>query len=338
MRHLVPLLVILCTASTALAGESVLAVSKSRDPDSATMPRQNKTWREPVTGMEFVWIPGGCFEMGQSQAERSFLLSFAGEEACQELFFDEAPRGLQCLDGFWLGRYEVTADEFAVFTEKSGYRTDAEREGTAWAYDGQTERWTVETGHARSWKNPGFPQGGRHPVTTVSWNDAQAMARWLSDSGVGVFRLPTEREWEYACRGGTVTIWFWGDDPDKMCTYCNIVNAASPKADALWKKAPSCLEQSVYAAMVGSYAPNPFGLFDILGNVWEWCDDLYLPDHETEMSGQDDRGAGGTPKRVLRGGGWNSYPSIVRPSFRCGYPQAIRSSSIGFRLAMSPEK
>jgi sulfatase modifying factor 1 len=142
-----------------------------------------QTWQEPVTGMVFAWVPGGCFEMGTPDSEK-------GRDP------NEGPVHKVCVDGFWMGQNEVTNAQYRRF--KSGHDSKE--------YKGNSLN------------------GDNQPAVYVSWFDARAFADWLSrqNSGKYTFRLPTEAEWEFACRAGTRKARFWGDDPDDACRYANV--------------------------------------------------------------------------------------------------------------------
>jgi len=122
-------------------------------------------------------------------------------------------------------------------------------------------------------------KGSEHPVTCVSFNDVEKFIAWLNRKGSRKFRLPTEAEWEYACRGGTTTIRFWGDDPDDACAYANVADRTKDEDNRGWNPKHECSDGYFYTAPVGSFKANSFGLYDMLGNVWEWCSDRYGSDY-----------------------------------------------------------
>ncbi|SHE99504.1 Formylglycine-generating enzyme, required for sulfatase activity, contains SUMF1/FGE domain [Desulfacinum infernum DSM 9756] len=287
-------------------------------PESPTSGQDNgpsvSVWEEPITGMHFVRIPAGCFRMG----------SDAGETGRDR---DEGPMHEVCLDGFWMSQYEVTRGQFRTFVEKTGYVTDAEREGFSWVYDG---KWKKKPGY--SWRRPGFAQDDDHPVVHVSLNDALAMARWLSEQSPGTFAVPTEAQWEYACRAGTVTARFWGEDPEDACAFANVADETARKQFPVWETHP-CSDGFVFTAPVGSFRPNGFALYDMLGNVWEWCADVYDPDGYRNHAEKNPVVEKGGTARVVRGGSWYSRPRYVRSASRdqLSLP-GRRSQDQGFRL------
>jgi len=194
---------------------SQVAMTEKTEKVLKAKPRPSSTWVEPVTDMEFARIPKGCFEMGSS----------SGHE-------DEKPVHEVCVDGFWMGKYEVTNRQYKKF--KSGHDSKD--------YDGNSL------------------DGDSQPAVYVSWEDAKAFAKWLTDKSGGrhEFRLPTEAEWEYACRAGTDTARYWGNDPDDACKYANVADqTAKQKWD--WT-IHNCDDGHAVTAPVGSFEPNGFKL------------------------------------------------------------------------------
>ncbi|MBF0225876.1 MAG: formylglycine-generating enzyme family protein [Desulfobacterales bacterium] len=269
-------------------------------------------FKESKTGMEFIWISKGCFYMG-SPADEEFRND------------DEGPIHQVCVDGFWMSKYEVKKSEFKKFIEASGYMTDAEKQGFSLIYAGQ---WEKRKGY--SWRKPGYEQEDNHPVVNVSWNDCMDMAKWMS-SFTRKFRLPTEREWEYACRGGTQTSRFWGNDMQNACLFVNAADITAKKNFPAWE-VMDCDDSYLYTAPCGVFKPNGFGLYDMLGNVWEWCLDEYKRDRYNiklpalPVYKKDAR-------VVIRGGSWYSRPSFIRCASRENIKYTDkRSYDVGFRL------
>jgi formylglycine-generating enzyme required for sulfatase activity len=183
-------------------------------------PTPNK-WINPVDDMEFVWVPPGEITVDEPY-------EIGDSTAYREKIVKFA-------DGFWMGRTEVTVRQFGRFVKATGYVTDAEKAG---------DRFT--------WKTPGIKQSGKHPVIYVSFSDVEAYVNWAGVS------IPAEVEWIYACRAGTKTTFYWGDEFDY---------------DYIW-----CRENSVTGTKpVATKPANPFGLYDMVGNVWEYirvCDSI----------------------------------------------------------------
>ena len=212
--------------------------------------------------------------------------------------------------------------QFRKFVVDARYKTEAEQDGKgAWGYDGKSWR----RRRAYSWQNTGIPQTDEHAVSNISWNDAAAFCQWLSRKEGQTFRLPTEAEWEYACRAGTTTRYYFGDS-DAML------------GDHAWF-GKNCGETCMHP--VGQKLPNPWGLFDVYGNVWEWCADWYGNDYYTKSpvddprgpdSGYDTRGFTG-PGHVLRGGSLY-FSAVTRSAYRTSQrPDRLYPPHIGFRVA-----
>ena len=201
--------------------------------------------------------------------------------------------------------------------------------GTAW-----------ESKAGRSWRDPGYIQAGSHPAVCLSWNDTQAYVKWLSDKTGRDYRLLSEAEWEYAARGqtqpGNYPRYFFGDHPEvKFCDYGNGADQAAQKEIA-WAKSLSvllCSDGYAYTSPVGSFMPNAFGLFDMLGNVWQWVADCY---NDTYAGAPKDGRAwteGGCEDRVVRGGSWGSLSKSLRAANRRRFFPYVRMNDFGFRLA-----
>lgn len=290
-----------------------------------------QTWVEPNTGQLFVWIPPGEFLMGQTDAEKRYLQDNYSN-LYKKHFFKEQKKGkpfpVKIESGFWLAKTTVTVGQFRQFVTSSGYKSDAERNvqfpGSFIFKDNQ---WQSVMG--ADWRNPGFEQQDNHPVVCVSWNDACAFIEWLNTmAGNRMFRLPTEAEWEYAARAGTTTIRYWGDDlgETEACQYANVATA-----DHWGGGAFKCKSTHKYTLPVGMLWPNPFGLCDMLGNVWEWtCSDYGQYEDEGKNYAKCSKGGS---FRVYRGGSWHDNPAYVRSALRYGNVPGYRNSLLGFRLA-----
>ena len=258
---------------------------------------------------EMVAIPGGEFWMGSDDSD-------------PEASSDEKPRRKVRVEAFKLGKYEVTKAQFTAFVEDSGYQA-----GTSCYSYGDKSSWGEHSG--RGWDNPGFSQGGDHPVVCVSYEDAQAYIRWLSRRTGRSYRLPKEAEWEYAGRAGTTTIRHWGDSADGACRYANVADQTAKGSFSGWT-VHDCSDGYVYTAPVGSFRPNGYGLYDIQGNVWEWTCSVYTDHYDgSEKLCTNDASA----RRAVRGGSWVTLPAGVRSADRYWYVPSFRDIHLGFRLA-----
>ena len=269
---------------------------------------------------EMVVVPAGSFLMGSPD----------GEEGRHSDGREGPLHRVTIAEPFAIGVYEVTRGQFATFVEATGH--DAGN-GCYTFSDGS---WVFQDG--RNWRSPGFEQSDEHPVVCVRWDDARAYVDWLNaELGFeGLYRLPSEAEWEYAARAGTESRRFWGDDLEDR-EGCAFANAADLTAkDALsWSPVMNCRDDHVYTAPVGAFTANDFGLHDALGNAWEWVEDCWNGSY-AEAGRPDDGSAwttGDCSRRVLRGGSWLSDPSFLRAATRGGNGPVIRNSNVGFRVA-----
>ena len=168
-----------------------------------------------------------------------------------------------------------------------------------------------------SWQNPGFAQSDEHPVVNVTWNDAVALARWLSLTERRRYRLPTEAEWEYACRAGTRTQYHGGDDPASLAAVANVFDADSAAQWPQWQAfALPTHDGYAFTAPVGRFAPNAFGLHDMHGNVWEWTADWHDDDYYARSQVDDPQGPADGRVKVRRGGSWHTWPLYARCAYR----------------------
>jgi formylglycine-generating enzyme required for sulfatase activity len=247
-----------------------------------------------------VWIPPGTFVMGSPETERG------------RWHWEGPQTRVTLMTGFWMGKYEVTEREY-------------------WAVVGSNE--CIDP------QNPGDPD---RPEVCVSWNHAVAYCQKLTEQertagrlATGyAYRLPTEAEWEYACRAGTTTRFSFGDalGCGDECEYCPLLDSY------MWW----CGNSGGQRHPVGSKLPNPWGLYDMHGNVWEWCQDWFDGEHPEYPGGAvvDPQGPSTGSARVIRGGGprdaWNAYARHWRSARRCGYAPEYRYGNLGFRAVLAP--
>ncbi len=329
------------TALQPLGGSQKTAASSDEKP--FINPAENRPREDAPEGM--VWIPGGRFWMGAAKED-------------EERFPEALPQHLVYVDGFWMDQTEVTNEQFQKFVEAMGYQTVAEREldpadfpgadparlvpgsivftppDEAVPLDDFTRWWQYVPG--ADWRHPEGPQSDvrqrmNHPVVHVCWEDAAAYAKWAGK------RLPTEAEWEFAARGGLDRkAYVWGEEfqPQgrwRANTWQGVFPSRNTGEDGYLTTAP-----------VGSFEPNGFGLFDMAGNVWEWCADWYRPDYYRFSSTENPQGPESSfdpqeptiEKRVQRGGSFlccDQYCARYRPGAR--HPGATDSgaSHAGFR-------
>jgi formylglycine-generating enzyme required for sulfatase activity len=248
---------------------------------------------------------------------------------------------------YYLGRNEVTRGQFQAFVEAAQYRTEAERDSRASpGYNAEKRNFFRDMRYG--WRNPGFSQTDGHPVVNVSWNDAMAFCDWLSKKSGKSCRLPTEAQWEYACRAGTATRYYCGDDANAMKGVANIADLSlKPRWDYLvlnrgrpiaeWFERVSWEDGYPFTAVVGKFQPNKIGLHDMHGNVWEWCSDWYGEDYYGRSPAQDPAGPSSGVWRSLRGGAWDNAPRYCRSASRHHAGPSFGTTSFGFRVCMVAE-
>jgi formylglycine-generating enzyme required for sulfatase activity len=273
-------------------------------------------------GMKLELIPAGEILMGSLHDDK-------------DAFDNEKPQHrVRITRAFYLSVTEVTRGQFRRFVDEVGYRTEAEKDGKGgWGWNEATKKF--EQNPRYTWQAPGFEQTDKHPVVNVSWNDVHEFMKWLSRKEGRSYRLPTEAEWEYACRAGTTTKYSIGDDPETLAAVGNIADGTAKKKFPNWP-AIAARDGYVYTAPVGQFRYNGFGLYDMHGNVWEWCSDGYAADYYKRSPVDDPPGGvGGASARVDRGGSWFYGPRFARSAFRRGSGLGYRGSTLGFRLARS---
>ena len=270
---------------------------------------------------EMVVVPAGSFTMGSSSQEQA-LASSAGMQANWTAWESpESPQHQVQMPSFAAGRYAVTKGEFAVFVRSGGYRTEAEQGDGC--YMRTWEGWKKDA--AYNWRKVGFAQRDDHPVVCVSWNDTQAYIQWLNRTSGKSYRLLSEAEREYAARGGTQTAFWWGDS----------VTTSQANYNGNWSYNGSPKGQYRQATVpVNSFSANPFGLYNVHGNVWEWTQDCLHANYTGAPTDGTAWTAGCTANnRVLRGGSWFGNPESLRSGSRLWNDPFIRSIYNGFRLA-----
>jgi formylglycine-generating enzyme len=227
---------------------------------------------------------------------------------------EQPARVVTIVKAFAIGRTEVTRGDFARFVRATGWKPDGP---CSTLVDGPANRWVADP--AYDWRNPGFTQTDRHPVVCVTIADANAYARWLSGDTGRSFRLPSGPEWEYAARAGTATPRWWIDGND--CAYANLSDRRRAQAHNQGNLDPAkffaCDDGHIFTAPVASYRPNAWGLYDMLGNVWEWTSDCLTPDCASYMD---------------RGASWTNSPRYVRAAARHPDLTGARTTVLGFRL------
>jgi len=255
---------------------------------AALAKEQPKVWKDHHLHMKFVWIPGGCFQMG----------CIKGDKEC---YFDEKPS------------HEVTVKDWQRFAKETHY----------------TPKKKALWGGCLDIGKPSFKQGPNHPVVCVSWYDAQAFAQWLSKKTGYKFTLPTEAQWEYACKDGARELEYpWGEGaPINKANFWSGPGGVAQKDR--WK----------YTSPVGAFLPGASGLYDMAGNVWEWCQDWYNSFYYKSSPQDNPQGPKRTEEtkaelkfRAIRGACWSDQPKRLRCSQRASLGPHQAFGSVGFRL------
>lgn len=294
-------------------------------------------------GMGFAKIPAGEFLMGSEESPESLARAYPQLPRERfELLKDEAPvHKVRITKAFWMGRHEVTVGQFRRFVEASGYVPESEADGTGgygWRADydpSTTRRGDAFEGRDKrySWRNPGFVQSEDHPVVNVTWNDAQALAAWLTKTEGRRYRLPTEAEWEYAARAGTRSRYHSGDDPATLLQAANVFDADSARHWPHWQAmALKGSDGYAFTAPVGRFAPNAWGLFDMHGNAWEWVSDWHDDEYYKHSPVDDPQGPADGGVKVRRGGSWHTWAFYARSSYRNWNAPDTRYTLVGMRL------
>ena len=331
MRRLSPAALV-CTL--AAAAFSLLAVLASPPPEVQTGQGLRIDLGQGEI-LETVRIPAGGFMMGESHLNRNSIGFFAPHELIARRVVLSKP--------LFAGKFEVTVGQFRRFVAETGYQTDAESGKRPW-HDLTTGAYTVVEGSwgkkaDASWRNPGFEQTDLHPVTCLSWFDAVSFCEWVGRRSGRKCRLPTEAELEYVQRGATENTYYWGVRPDPLGRHANIADAGGLEDQDLFFDQGPTMKRFIpkgrndgyrFTTPVGYFQPNLFGLYDAIGNVWEYTLDWEGADPRRRDPGGSTTG----PVRSMRGGSWMSSPDFCRPSFRAEIAPESRTSTRGMRVVI----
>ena len=310
---------------TARIALSAIVTKRTMDNSPETRPTALPASLRNSLRMDMVLVPEGSFRMGSSMAAEDLSMRFGGPASWFDPEFPEHP--VRISRPLYMSTCEVTVGRFRVFVEETGYRTDAEKGGQSFesgkrgGYSLLADRkwgWRDEA----TWRRPGFDQTEDDPVVMVSWNDADMFCKWLSARDNRDYRLPSEAEWEYSCRAGKGSMFWWGEDFDQR----DMEEREETKLVS-W----SALTEG-HTRAVGRFRANTFGLHDMAGSVWEWCNDWYDRSYYAGSPSVDPQGPPTGMYRVIRGGARHDNPRYCRSSCRNGYRPAGRHGLIGFRI------
>jgi len=284
-------------------------------------------------GMKMLLISAGQFMMGNSHSleqEVDAFKPYYEVKLAPAIFTSAYPRHrVRITRPFYLGICHVTRGQFRHFVDATGYKTDAEKSAKGAAgYNGSILVLSTQY----NWRNTGFAQTDEHPVLDVSWNDAMAFCRWLSHKEGKTYRLPSEAQWEYACRAGTTTRYYSGDDPESLVQVGNVADSRY-KTQFAYTKALRASDGYTFTAPVGQFRPNAFGLFDMHGNAFELCSDWYATEYYAAAAVDDPAGPVSGASRVARGGSWLSPPERCTSAYRASFLPAAADVNLGFRVA-----
>ena len=268
----------------------------ARKAESNREKNAGRKFRECEACPEMVVVPAGAFAMGSPSGE-------SGRYA------DEGPRHqVKMWYPFAVGVYEVTFEEWDACVDAGG----------CGGYVPDDKGWGR----------------GKRPVINVNWNDAQAYVQWLSNKTGAEYHLLSESEWEYVARAGTNTARYWGESSRAQCRYANGADETARRYHSNWP-VEACDDGHYHTAPVGTYTANTFGLYDVLGNVWEWTQDCWNDNYSNVSGDGSARESGDCSMRVLRGGSYVSGPKFLRSAYRIGETSELRDSGLGFRVARS---
>ncbi len=260
-------------------------------------------------------IPAGSFTMGSTDGEDD----------------EKPPHTVRISKAFWMGTTEVTVGQWKRFVADANYTSEPERDGQG-GYGLKADGSNWEGCKPQyNWKNAGYPITDQHPVGNVTWNDAVAFCEWASKKTSRKVVLPSEAEWEYSCRAGSTTKFHFGDDAEQLARYGNVADALAKRKFPGWTTI-SADDGYATTAPVGKFAKNAWGLFDMHGNVWEWCRDGKRKYDGNAVTDPEGDSAGGS--RVGRGGSFSFEPRSCRAAYRNVGDASYRSDNLGFRVSV----
>ena len=278
---------------------------------------QQTVFQDCETCPEMVVLPAGDFMMGSPASELG------------RVDVEGLPRRVVIPKRIAIGKFEVTVEQMSIFMTETGMTiggscrrlVNPERPPPTWSAP------------EASLEHPGYEITGSHPAVCISWHEAQSYVAWLQRRTGKPYRLPTEAEWEYAARAGAATRYSFGNDENTLCVYARFADLSSQFG---WHDACRSEVVAYGAAPVGSLKPNPWGIFDMHGNVWEWVEDCWTPNPlEIPVDGSAFSRPGNCEMGVMRGGSFSSSSLMVRSAIRSPMRTAQHYFNLGLRVALT---
>jgi len=291
-------------------------------------------------GIKMVEIKPGSFQRGSTDRQISMLLKLFPDLEPDDYEQERPALTVKMTRAFSLSAHEITVGQFRQFVEETKYKTQGEYNGVG-GYGFVPTTFAFEQKVEYTWKNPGYSQKDDHPVVNVTWHDASAFCLWLTrkEGQTAYYRLPTEAEWEYACRAGSDTLYPGGDDPEGLVSIANIADSALQRKFPDLVRTVEANDGFVFTAPVGSRKPNRWGIYDMIGNVREWCLDSYDEDFHRRSPKQYSQVRWSlSPISTFRGGSWADDGSEGRCAFRYGMDKETPYCLVGFRVVRVPLK
>jgi len=285
--------------------------------------RADKSKLTNSIGMKLQLIPPGEFLMGSETESDALVKAFRWKGENQ---FPQ--HKVTITKPFYMGAYEVRVRDFKEFVAATGHKTMAEKSKQGGqGYDGNSR---ITVNRSFTWKNVGFEQDDDHPVVNVTWFDAFKFCEWLSSKEKVTYKLPSEAQWEYACRAGSKNMYYNGNETESLTSIANMADTSWRKKLNKKKSKVTTSDDCVFTNRVGQYLPNQFGLYDMTGNVSEFCHD-WFQDYD-QSAKVDPVGPEQGEKRVARGGGWRDNPFGCRTAARVKIWPTVRGVALGFRV------
>ncbi len=321
-----------CETRQGQAGDCRQWVSALKGLDAIVQKSKERVVVTNSIGMKLVRIPASEYMMGSLKEDIDWLRATFKKiwrPGHKQWFEDELPlHPVRITKPYYLSATDTTVAQFREFVKETGYKTDAEKGDGGMIWSSKEQRWAPQK--ELKWNHVPWEIADNQPVVFVSWNDADAFCRWLSRKEKQKYRLPTEAEWEMACRGGSAWIRYpWGNRlPGDHDSNFNVGNPKLPESLTMVNHGYR------YVSPVGSFPPNRFGLYDMAGNVMSWVQDYYDKNYYEDSPLENPQGPSTGGSRVNKGGNFFSSPEDDRCAFRGFSGQSMSFWNLGFRVAL----